>query len=152
MSADDCFLRNDSAADLFNLITGPEIGVGQYRKVYENLFNPKQVIKQDSGANYSNINEWQMWEEFAGTPLEQWLAPVYHISPRGMWLVMARTTPIPIGKYPKRVPSIFADMKPDNWGWYKGRPVCHDYGNHAVFTLARTSGRKLQSVVWEHNV
>lgn len=146
------FLRNDSADDLFNLITGAEIGRGQYRVVYEHQFDKKLVIKQDSGENFSNLNEWQIYQEFKDTPLGQWLAPIFHCSPRGMWIVQARTKPIPIGKYPKRVPELFADLKPGNWGMYRGRPVCHDYGNHRLYTLARAPASKLQSVVWEHHV
>lgn len=146
------FLRDDSAEDLFNFFTGREIGRGQYRVVYEHSFDKRLVIKQDSGENFSNINEWQIWQEYKDSPLGKWLAPVLRCSPRGMWIVQARTTPIQIGKYPKRIPELFADLKPANWGMYKGRPVCHDYGNHGLYTIAKAPASKLRSVVWEHCV
>lgn len=152
MNLDTCWLQNDAAEDLFNMVTGPDIGAGQYRRVYEHRFDKKLVIKQDSGQNFSNLNEWQVWNEFKDTTVGAWLAPVMHCSPRGLWLVMARTRPIPVGKFPKRIPALFCDIKPENWGMYRGRPVCHDYGNHSVFALARAAAAKLEPVLWEHHV
>ncbi|OGB23337.1 MAG: hypothetical protein A3I66_01340 [Burkholderiales bacterium RIFCSPLOWO2_02_FULL_57_36] len=145
-------LSDDSATDLFRLICGPELGSGQYRQVYEHIFDKKLVVKHDSGTNWSNVNEFQIWCEFRDTPLGKWLAPVEWISPRGLWIVQARTKPIPIGKFPKKVPALFADLKPSNWGMYKGRPVCHDYGNHSLYTVGRASVSQLKPVVWEHHL
>jgi hypothetical protein len=152
LELDTCWLQKDAPEDLFNMLVGKDIGAGQYRRVYEHAFDKSMVIKQDSGANFSNIHEWMLWNELKDGPLGKWLAPVHFCSPRGLWIVQAKTRPIPIGKYPKRVPALFADIKPDNWGIYRGRPVCHDYGNHAVFTVAKPHLGKLKQVVWEHNV
>lgn len=145
-------LSDDSSSDLFNLICGKEVGRGQYRTVFEHHFDKKLVVKHDSGENWSNVNEFQLWCEFRDTPLGKWLAPVEWLSPRGLWLIQARTTPIAIGKFPKKVPALFADLKPSNWGIYKGRPVCHDYGNHAIYTVGRQSASQLKPVVWEHHL
>lgn len=145
-------LSDDSASDLFHLVCGEELGNGAYRTVYAHCLDKTKVVKHDNGSNWSNINEFQIWSEYQDTPLADWLAPVHFISARGLWLIQARTTPIPIGKYPKKVPAIFADLRPANWGMYKGRPVCHDYGNHSVFTLAKKPGSVLQAVTWEHYV
>lgn len=152
MELETPWLQKDAPEDLFNLLTGKTIGWGQYRRVYEHAFDKRLVIKQDDGQNFSNLNEWQVWNEFKDTPLGLWLAPVHFCSPRGLWIVMARTRPIPIGKFPKRIPALFTDIKPDNWGMYRGRPVCHDYGNHTVFTLARPHASKLKAAHWEHHV
>lgn len=152
MELETPWLQKDAAEDLLNLVTGTQIGWGQYRRVYEHAFDKKLVIKQDSGQNFSNINEWQVWNEFKDEPLGKWLAPVLFCSARGLWIVMAKTRPIPIGKFPKRIPALFSDIKPENWGMFRGRPVCHDYGNHAVFTVAKPHLAKLKSVLWEHNV
>ncbi|MES2415106.1 MAG: hypothetical protein V4614_14970 [Pseudomonadota bacterium] len=152
MELDTCWLQKDAPEDLFSLIAGTQLGWGQYRRVYEHQFDKKLVIKQDSGQNFSNINEWMVWLEFKDSPLGQWLAPVHFISPRGLWIVMGRTRPIPIGKFPKRIPALFADIKPENWGMYRGRPVCHDYGNHSVFSVARPLLKKMKPALWEHHV
>jgi hypothetical protein len=135
--------------DLINLLCGKQLGAGQYRTVFQCAIDPERVIKHDNGDNFSNINEWQIFSEFEGTPLEQWIAPVFWLSPRGLWLIQAKTTPIAAGQLPKKVPAIFADTKPDNWGMYKGRPVCHDYGNHNLYNLARRSALVLKRPDWD---
>lgn len=144
-------LSDDSASDLFHLFCGKEIGSGEHRTVYEHWQNKNWVVKHDHGTNWSNVNEFLIWNEFQHSPLGKWLAPVEWISPRGLWIIQARTKPIPIGKFPKKIPSIFCDVNPSNWGLYKGRPVCHDYGNHAVYEIVKRRGEALQSVVWEHH-
>jgi len=143
-------LSDDSASDLFHLICGQMIGEGQYRQVFEHSLDKTKVMKHDSGKNWSNISEYQIWAEFQNTPIGKWLAPVDWVSARGLWLIQARTTPIAIGEFPKRVPAIFSDLKPSNWGMLNGRPVCHDYGNHALFTLVLKEASVLKRVVWEH--
>lgn len=145
-------LSEDSSSDLFGLICGKEIGRGQYRTVYQHQLEPDKVVKHDTCANWSNVHEWQLYCELQDLPLGKWLAPVYWLSPRGIWMIQAKTTPIEIGKFPKKVPAIFADLKPSNWGMFEGRPVCHDFGNSRVYTLAREAGKVMQPVTWEHHV
>lgn len=141
-------LSDDSSSDLFHLICGPLIGEGQYRQVFEHALDKSRVVKHDSGANFSNISEWELWGEVEGTSLEKWLAPVYWLSPRGLWLIQARTDPIRESELPKRVPSIFADLKASNWGLFQGRPVCHDYGNHAAYRIAAKHGKAMKRADW----
>lgn len=143
-------LNDSEATDLFHLLCGEEIGRGQYRVVYQHALDRRLVVKHDTRANWSNVQEYAMWCNLQDGALSKWLAPVEWLSPGGIWLIQAKTRPIPIGKYPKKVPAIFADIKPENWGLYKGRPVCHDYGNHAAFVLAEKAGAALETVVWEH--
>ena len=143
----DPFLKNDSADDLFNMLTGKEIGRGQYRIVYDCAINPKWVVKQDSGDNRSNLYEWDVWNHFKGTSLEKWLCPILHCSPRGLWIIAPRTTPITRKQMPRRVPDLLnTDVKLDNWGMLRGKPVCHDYGNNRLYRLADAPGRKLVRV------
>lgn len=146
------FLHNDGADDLFNLMAGEELGRGKYRIVYDNHLMPGTVIKQDSGENHSNLMEWILWNEYKDTPLGKWMAPCDYISPRGIWLIQKKTIPALPGSFPKRVPALFCDLKPENWGCYEGRVVCHDYGNNALFTVAQNPAKRMQSVVWEHHV
>lgn len=139
-------LSETSADDLYYLMCGREIGQGCYRTVYSTILNKDWVIKRDTGENYSNIMEWQIYDEFKNTPIAKWLAPVYYMSPRGLWLVQAKTEPLQQAQMPTRVPAIFADTKLDNWGMWEGSPVCHDYGNNRVFDIARKQGKKLRKV------
>lgn len=141
-------MNQDEADDLVNLLCGRKLGEGTYRTVFECAIDPTRVVKHDNGRNFSNINEWQVHSEFAGTPLEKWLAPVLWLSPRGLWLIQAKTLPIDISQMPDKIPAVFADTKVENWGLYQGRPVCHDYGNHNVYTLARKSGLALRRANW----
>ena len=141
-------MNQDDTDDLVNLLCGKLLGQGQYRKVFQCAIEPAHVVKHDSGHNFSNINEYQVFSEFTGTELEQWLAPVIWLSPRGLWLIQAKTTPIIEADLPTKIPAIFADTKAENWGSYQGRPVCHDYGNHNVFNLARRSGATLKRAQW----
>lgn len=143
-------LSDESGSDLFNLMCGPKLGTGQHREVYECAMDDSRVVKHDHGTNWSNIEEYKIWCEYRDTPIGKWLAPVHWISPRGLWLIQSRTKPIEIGKFPKRIPALFADIKPDNWGLLDGRPVCHDYGNHGLFIVGFDAARALRPAVWEH--
>lgn len=141
-------LSDDSSSDLFGMFCGKEIGRGQYRTVWQHQLDKKLVIKHDTCVNWSNVHEWSIFCELQYGPLEKWLAPVYWLSPRGIWLIQARTTPLKDGQFPKRVPAMFSDVKPENWGMWRGHPVCHDYGNHALYRLGRKTGALMQTVAW----
>jgi len=141
-------MDSDDTNDLINLVCGRKLGEGTYRMVFEYAIDKSKVVKRDNGGNFSNINEWQISNEFAGTPLAKWIAPVYWISPRGLWLIQARTTPITLDQLPDKIPAIFADTKIENWGLFEGRPVCHDYGNHRAFVLAGKAGIRMRSANW----
>lgn len=134
--------------DLVNLLCGKLLGQGTYRKVFELAIDGTKVVKHDNGRNWSNISEWQLSVELHDTPIGKWLAPCHWISPGGLWLIQARTTPILPGDLPTSIPAIFADTKAENWGWFEGRPVCHDYGNHRAFILAGKTGSKLRAAIW----
>ena len=140
-------LDDEQSADLFRLLCGELIGEGQFRKVFACNIMPDCVVKIDTRSNWSNVGEMEMWDELRGSPLARWLAPVEWLSAGGIWLIQKRTQPIKAEQLPRRIPDIFADLKPENWGLLKGRPVCHDYGNHNAYTVAKRRAR-LRAVRW----
>lgn len=136
------------AVDMVDLVCGGQIGSGVYRTVFECRLNSSWVVKHDSRDNHSNIFEHALWRELAETELGQWLAPVEFVSADGFWLIQHRTEPARLSDLPDKIPSIFCDLKIDNWGILNGRPVCHDYGNSMLFALARKHGPRLTNANW----
>lgn len=122
--------------DLFELITGDQIAYGVYRDVFDCPVFKGCVIKYETGAgNFCNIAEWEIWNNLKNHKvLGQWLAPCYQISPSGTILVQAKTTPAHPDQFPAKIPRFFTDTKYQNWGWYDGRLVCHDYANNRLFS------------------
>lgn len=141
-------LTDIQSEDLLNLFCGDKLGEGCYRTVFAHQFDAKQVIKKDNMRNFSNVNEFQMWQELEETPLAKWLAPCYGLSGYGVWLLQARTEPLQLAQLPAEVPAIFSDLKLSNWGMFEGRPVCHDYGNTMLYRLARKHGARLTKAEW----
>lgn len=121
-----------AALDLCAMIIGGEIGKGVARTVYEYLPNASNtVIKVEEGAqSFQNICEWETWLNLNGTGWgKRWLAPCIRISSSGVYLMQERTTPPGPGfKWPKQLPWVLTDRKKQNFGIFKGRLVCHDYG------------------------
>jgi len=133
--------------DVAGMMIGDHIANGQFRSVFEWRRRPRTVTKLENGAqSFHNITEHQVWNEAKGTALEKWLAPVVGISACGIALLQERTRPIKedeIKRLPKRVPSVLHDIKPSNWGWYRGRVVCHDYGYNGILRNGMTSGMRM---------
>lgn len=130
-------MSESSEADLIDLVAGRLLGEGAYRRVFECKLDKTRVLKHANlGKQAHNIIEYKIWDDVLQYDkiLKNWFAPCYAISDQGLWLVQARTTPLSVRDLPKRIPKIMTDTKPANWGWYKGRPVCHDYGN-SLFRL-----------------
>jgi hypothetical protein len=129
--------------DSLYLFLGEKLGEGQYRDVYKFGIDPDLVVKIEARNHpkgypmFCNTVEMGIWCESNGTPWRKWLAPCVFISNYGAVMIQRRTTPCPAHRLPKLVPNFLADLKPDNWGLYKGRPVVHDYGNHAVNQVAQ---------------
>lgn len=141
-------LSQESSSDLFHLFCGEKLGEGIYREVFQHALDETRVIKLDNRKNWSNVHEFSMWVDLQHTELGKWMAPVYWMSPSGIWLIQAKTTPIPDNKLPKQVPAVFTDLKSSNWGMYKGRPVCHDYANNLAYSLAAGSGKRMKTANW----
>lgn len=122
--------------DFSALFLGERLGGGLSREVFVCATNPAWVVKIETGEHRQNIMEQLVWDVVSGEPnwgscetWRQWFAPVVRISPDGRALIQARTYPAPKSEpFPKSVPDFLADVRPCNWGWLKGRWVCHDYG------------------------
>lgn len=119
--------------DLVTSLCGKKIGFGQFRDVFEYNLDDRFVIKIEARNTNCNIVEDMIWDEVKGLHsqlswVKDWFAPVEWISPNGRILVMRKTRVRPIRFNPKKVPAFLWDVKPDNFGWYKGKYVCHDYG------------------------
>jgi hypothetical protein len=126
------------------MLIGSLLGEGCYRKVYRNRMDRNTVVKvEDVGGHFSNINEWNIWNKYQHTGFARWLAPCKFISPCGSVMIQARTSPVPKQSMPKKVPECLQDLKIENWGMYKGKVVCHDYGNFDFI-----SGTKLVKADW----
>lgn len=129
------------AKDVAGFFVGAHLGSGESRDVFAAAQCPTQVLKIETGhSSFYNIREWDIWQEVKRGPMAKWLAPCIAISGSGIMLVQARTKPlVKTDKLPARVPAFLCDIKPSNWGWYKGRIVCHDYGHNNVIWAGLTS-------------
>lgn len=137
--------------DIFRLLVGNKIGGGCYRDVYELTLNPELVIKiEQNSYRFHNILEYELWKALRRTDQAKWLAPVKAISPCGTCIIMARTQPVPADLLPKFVPAWLTDIKPDNWGWYKDRAVCHDYSINLI--TQRGVDKKVIRAEWERHL
>lgn len=133
------------ARDFWTLIVGDKIGSGVARDVYEFIPDKTKVIKFDHTAGGTqNVAEWLTWEYVKDRPdLRKWFAPCYRLSDCGSCLLQARVTPLKESRAPRRMPKFFCDFKYDNYGIYKGRVVCSDYGlmtqifQHGLETAAK---------------
>jgi hypothetical protein len=135
--------------DLALMLLGEYLGGGIERDVFALRLDPKNVIKLAQREGYQNIVEFEVWRVAQDDKeLKRWFAPVTYISGVGQWLIQERTTPILLKDLPKKVPNIFADLKPENWGWLDGRPVCHDYGSVMCRLINSTSAR-LRVARWD---
>lgn len=141
-------LGRNTLIDLAQLICGRRLGSGIGRTVYRMATEPDKVIKiEEGGCSFQNVIEWQTWEALRYTKHARWLAPVEHISPCGIVLIMAATEPLPKARYPERMPTWLSDFKVDNYGLYKGRVVCHDYGTNLLLNHGAFGGR-MRKVDW----
>lgn len=134
--------------DLLRMIIGKEIGAGASRRVYELRHNAEYILKVEEGSyDFGNVLENELWNTVSYTDFAKWLAPVESISPCGTCLIMARTEPVPKDQLPKFVPDWLTDIKQSNWGLYKGRVVCHDYGLNMSMQNGVT--KKVRRADWE---
>lgn len=102
-------------------------GSGLSRVVYTSKLFPEVVFKlEPPGEHFQNVMEWEYWNQVEYTPVAKWFAPALAISSCGRVLAMKRTKPARF--YPDEMPMFLTDFKKSNYGMYKGRVVCHDYG------------------------
>lgn len=116
--------------DLMHMLLGNRLGTGSFREVYALRFSDDLVVKVETGKTFFNVTEWEVWN---ACPKEytHWLAPCVHISDCGTCLVQKRVSPI--AKRPANIPNWLDDNKLSNWGKFRNRLVCCDYGHHRLF-------------------
>jgi hypothetical protein len=120
--------------DLMGMIIGDELGYGIDRRTYVFAQDPTKVVKFQIEQNYfQNALEFEVWQQVKNTPYERWFAPCYGITAGGSVLLQARTGPLP-KKLPELMPAFLFDFQRKNYGTYKGRIVCHDYGFPKIIT------------------
>lgn len=116
--------------EFFRTLIGKQIGRGMSRTVYAFKLNPDLVVKvEEDTESFQNVREWEYWNEMKDSPVAKWLAPCLYISPCGSVLIQSRVLSLDRSKYPKKIPHFFTDTKYNNFGLYKGKFVCMDYGN-----------------------
>lgn len=134
--------------DLFNFITGKNLGEGIGRTVYECNLIKDTVIKIER-SGFQNIREWEIWDEVKETKYAKWFAPCIYISPCGIYLIQKKTEKIPKSEYPEKVPAFLFDKKYDNYGIIKKgnkkQLVAHDYG---TFSLTNGYSNRLVKANW----
>lgn len=113
---------------------GEKIGEGCYRDVY--IFKPDdryvvKIEKDPSEARFANVTEWRNWiENKEWVQFSKYLAPCEAINETGQILVQRRVTrhiDDDTKKFPKKIPSLFTDLKYFNFGWIGDQFVCYDY-------------------------
>ena len=134
--------------DLKGLVLGELLGIGIHRKVGVYKVNPEFVIK--CALEYPEINllENEIWNMVKDTDIAKWFAPVYQISPCGMFMIQKRAETKPKSEYPKYVPSFFGDMKYKNYGWINGKFVCVDYAGFIASSMSHKWSGKMKKADW----
>ncbi len=127
----------DETLDLF---FGRWLGSGQYRDVYVYSPDETKVVKIERNArSFSNVSEWQIWQEVKDTKWARYFAACSSISHSGSVLVMERTRPLE--RAPTQLPNFMADLKTENFGRVGSRIVCHDYGISNLMWRGLTAAR-----------
>lgn len=127
-----------------SIFLGDMIGSGQSREVYVLHGDERVVVKIEQGARqFQNVEEWALWNWVRETPMARWFAPCVSISSAGSILIQKRVTPMRENERPKLLPSFLCDLKPENFGMYRGAIVCCDYGT-ALSSIRKTSKRMVK--------
>lgn len=145
---DELFIRRIIKYDFIDFFLGDYLGGGVSREVFISKQNPNHVIKIERGSQNANVLEWEAWWRVQYyKPLAKWFAPCLRLSHDGRILEMIKCKEPKEGfVYPKKVPIIFTDIQPRNWGMLKGKFVCFDYAFHLMMEKAMTT--KMKKVKW----
>lgn len=136
--------------DTLDILVQNCIGRGIHREVWSCAIDDSLVVKFETGSgNFANVYEHEVWQEVRDDKeLSKWFAPVVAISACGIVMLQRRTEVVRKRELPDRVPAFFCDLKTENWGWYDGRYVCHDYGNNNCTRTGLT--RRMKSAKWRY--
>lgn len=138
------YFKTTIGMDFFDLIAGKKIGNGVARQVFLHRQMPDHVIKIEvASQSFQNTMEWEVWNAVQFTDLSKWFAPCVDISPCGIVLIQKRAEGIPAHLLPKKVPSFMVDLKQENWGVIKKKPVCFDYGYTNLINRGITNHMRL---------
>lgn len=140
--------------DLLGSFLGTKIGYGISRDVYSIPLAPSLVAKvARTESEYpigitANTQEYATWEALLMFPehARQWFCPCRSISPHGTVLIMERADPIVRSQLPDKVPAYFTDLKLENWGMYKGKPVCIDYAS--LLIINQLVSKRTKKATW----
>lgn len=137
----------ENERELFDFICGERLGYGAYRDVFVMKHKPDLVVKvaQDSRGRRENMVAYKMWQQIDMTPLEKWFAPIIDVSEMGLYLIQKRVEFMPHSQYPKKIPSLFTDVKYSNFGTLDGKFVCCDFG---AINLTKGMSTKLVNADW----
>lgn len=134
----------DIKTEFIDTFCGKLIGHGYSRQVYEYKLDSSLVIKIETCINVSkyfqNVIEYDTWINIKDTDLSKWFAPCVYISYNGNVLIQKKTNPVK--KYPDMIPIFLTDTKKQNYGMYKGKFVCHDYGTNNLIKYGFTKRMK----------
>lgn len=110
---------------------GDFINNGIHRDVY--IFKPDEryvvkIERNTKGTDFTNASEWRNYINCVSwTQFSKWLAPCEYISWSGRILIQRRIKHKAPELYPKKIPSLFTDLKYSNYGWIGKQFVCCDY-------------------------
>ena len=140
-------LSHFDADELWSVLVGRVIDEGVHRKVYEVQFHEGLVLKMEKSTRaFHNVREWEVWNNVSWSEeLAKWFAPCVAISSNGKFLLQKRTRPVRIEDMPALCPKCLTDKKVQNFGWYDGRVVAHDYS----FTLPNFERRLVKGKWWD---
>lgn len=149
------FFDNGLSREFFDSFCGEKIGCGISREVYEHRHDKSLVVKIAYACRgFQNIHEWDLWTQLSEgkSAWVKWLAPCTWISDSGSVLFQKKVKPVPYDFIlPTSVPRILSDFKRDNYGIYKNRFVCCDYGRHdSVYEGCYPRGKReqLKKAIW----
>jgi len=129
-------------------VAGKLIDYGVHRDVYECKVDSRFVVKIErdmSTGDFANVCEWRNWiNNKDWKDLAKWLAPCEIISEDGKLLIQRRVNFYKNRKYPERIPTIFTDLKKENYGWIGKQLVCVDY----AFFRMDFNDLRLRKVAW----
>lgn len=141
-------IEGKTAKQLIKSVCDEKIGAGAYRDVFsiKNCSNYVIKIERDmSDGNFVNVAEWhnfvdnRYWDK-----MKVYLAECLMINHTGNVLVQRRVTQGQHDKYPEKIPSMFTDLKYQNFGWIGKRFVCCDYPY-----LKNVGFRMVKAKFWE---
>ena len=100
-------------------------------KVYECKLDKSLVVKIEEPieGRFQNVAEWLFWDSVQyNKKISKWLAPCEWISDNGCILLQKKVIPIREHELPEKLPSFLTDIKIENFGILKKKPVCFDDG------------------------